>query len=122
MSSKSNGYLTISPHGAQKGNLEMKRYVAAVVFFIMVLYLIMSLTVDIFGYSDVEKLIRNYGISEWGRCYMSIQSYICCMILSVIAPAIIVIFFIIRRFEVDIRLSLVITAAFVLYEYVVSGL
>lgn len=100
----------------------MKKHVAAVAFFIIMLYLAALLIGGVFSYSEVKTLLRVYGPPDWGWCYGSMQRYNVCIALSAITLSAMAIFFILKRFDVNIILSLLVIIVFVWHQYVVTGM
>ncbi|BBU61554.1 hypothetical protein MSC49_14890 [Methylosinus sp. C49] len=91
----------------------MNKYVSATIFMLMAVYLLLSMIGEVYRHHEVERLIADRRLVEWGVCYASMPTYLACGVGYAILPVAIVAVSLYRKFDVDIRVSVSMLALFV---------
>lgn len=90
----------------------MNRYVSATIFMLMAVYLLRMIG-EVYHHHEVERLIADRRLVEWGVCYADMPTYLACGVGYAILPVAIIAVSLYRKFDVDIRVSVSMLALFV---------
>lgn len=81
---------------------------------LMAVYLLLRMIGEVYHHHEVERLIADRRLVEWGVCYANMPTYLACGVGNAILPAAIIAVSLYRKFDVDIRVSVSMLALFVL--------